>query len=69
MVVIDILLVHDYPGNSVVVAQAILQVDSADQDLTVILDDNHFDFSFDYDGDGVLNIDEIQAGADPFNPN
>lgn len=48
------------------IAQAISPIDAGAQNLTIPLRDGDFNFAFDSDGDGVLNIDELQSGTDPF---
>lgn len=63
---IDIRLTQQFDGEAVLIARATDQIDAGSDDFTLNLSDENFDFSIDDDGDGISNIDEIQAGSNPF---
>lgn len=69
---VEILLQQVYEGEDgidgdVPIARAVTESAAGEEDLVVALTDTNFSFNFDSDSDGVLNIDEMHAGTDPFN--
>lgn len=63
---IDVRLNQLFQGQEVLVARAIAQVQPGTQNRVIRLSDSEFDFSIDNDIDGILNIDELQSGTNPF---
>ncbi len=65
---VDIRLQQRFQGAAIQIARAQDQVVPGNENQTLFLQDDAFDFDLDQDGDGVSNIDEIQSGRDPFVP-
>lgn len=63
---VDIRLQQIFQGQPVRIARALLQVDPGNEDVTLNLFDDNFDFSIDDDRDGISNLDELQSGTNPF---
>ncbi len=63
---IDIRLQQQYQGQAIIIGGAIVEIPAGDDDITYVMRDDLYDFSFDYDGDGISNLNEIQSGTDPF---
>lgn len=66
---VDIRLNQLFEGQNVQIAQAVSQQDAGEGELFVVLTDQDFTFEFDEDSDGIINLDELQNGTDPFTPN
>ncbi len=62
---IDIRLTQEYQGQKIIVARALTERPPGVEDIFIALTDNDFDFSLDSDGDGISNLDELQAGTNP----
>ena len=66
---IDVRLDQLFAGQPVPIAQAETQLDAGEEELSVVLTDQDFGFLFDQDQDGIINLDELENGTDPFSPN
>lgn len=63
---IEIRLTQQFNNQQVFIATASETAAAGPNDITVILDDDDFDFTLDSDGDGVPNLIELQNGSNPF---
>ena len=69
VVTIEARLEQVFEGSRLIVAQAFEERAAGTTDLSVVFTDQLFRFDIDNDRDGVFNIDEIQAGTNPFDVN
>ncbi|OED39075.1 hypothetical protein AB833_16150 [Chromatiales bacterium (ex Bugula neritina AB1)] len=65
-VAIEVILLQQFNNQRVILAVANQTLDVGVNAETLQLDDSNFDFDQDPDGDGRINIDELQAGTNPF---